>query len=73
MKFRALEDFREGYVTFEAENTYDAAKQGLSDSDVKRFHAAGWVECEELGPTPPRVPGAQKLEVASGKHAPSTT
>lgn len=73
MKFKALEDFRHGYTTFEEDNTYTSEKQGLSDDEVKNFHASGWVECEELGPTPARKPGAQELVVQKGAHAPATS
>lgn len=61
MKFTANEDFRHGHTTFEAGNTYQSEKHGLSDAEVMSFHANGWAEVEGADPAPERQPGAQRI------------
>lgn len=68
MKFTPKEDFLKGRMRYEAGNTYDADKHGLTDEDVMRFHAAGWAEVEGQDPAPERRPGPQRLEVQKAKH-----
>lgn len=61
MKFTANSDFREGRTLFEAGNTYDSAKHGLTEADLERFWSAGWAEVEGWAEAPERKPGAQTI------------
>lgn len=68
MKFTPKEDFRHGRTTFEANNTYDSAKHGLTDDEVRAFHENGWAEVEGMDPAPERKPGARTVRPAKAKH-----
>lgn len=67
MKFTAKEDFRSGHTTFEAGNTYSSEKHGVSEDQIKRWHANGWCEVEGWDPAPERTPGAQRIAPQNGK------
>lgn len=67
-KFTPNEEFRSGRNVFEAGNTYDSTKYGLTENDVDRFYNAGWTEVEGRDPAPPRQPGAQAITVENTTH-----
>lgn len=67
-KFTAKEDFMHGRAKFEAGNTYDSEKQGLSDADVNIFYNAGWAEVEGRDPAPERQPGAVAIQPEGTVH-----
>lgn len=68
MKFTALEDFRHGHALFEAGNTYDCAKHGVSDDEARSFRANGWAEVEGMDPAPARQVRGVSIEPASNAH-----
>lgn len=69
MKMTVNEDFKRGMTTFEAGNTYDSEKQGIPETDLKRYHAAGWVEVEGWDKAPSRsTAGPVELSPDNAKH-----
>jgi hypothetical protein len=69
MKFTPNEDFKEGYVTFEAENTYESEKHGISEDQLKAFHAAGWTEVEGWDKAPGRqITPSVDIKVDTATH-----
>ena len=68
MKFTPKEEFRTGRNIFEAGNTYDSEKYGLTEADINRFYNAGWTEVEGRDPAPERQPGAQTVAVENTTH-----
>lgn len=66
-KFTPLEDVKADSKIFEQGNTYSAAKQGVTEEQLTRWHAAGWVEVEGWDPAPPRVVRGAVLQPHNGK------
>lgn len=67
MRFTPREDFRHGAATFESGNSYESAKHGLSDDEVRYFHAAGWADVEGMDHAPTRDPSRVTLAPAGGR------
>ena len=68
MKFTPNEDFKIGYITYEAGNTYDSDKHPITDEELKVAHDAGWTEVEGWDKAPERKPGAVTLQPAKASH-----
>lgn len=62
MKFKFDRDFKRGRTVFEAGNTYDAEKQGVTEADLKRWHGAGLCDVEGWPPKPPRKIQGQTVQ-----------
>lgn len=68
MKIIPNEEFRAGRELLEPGNTYDSTKHGWTDSQIARWHAAGWCEVEGWDKAPERKPGAQSIRPAKTRQ-----
>ena len=73
MKFTPKEDFKSKATTFEAGNRYDSDKQGMTEEQLKRWHANGWTEVEGWDPAPPRQVRGVVVQPHSARHAQKET
>ena len=66
--FKCNEDFKEGYFTFEAGNTYEPKKYGITAARLEDFYNAGWVEIEGRDKAPDRQVLKATVMVEDAKH-----
>lgn len=72
MKITANEDFKLGYHTFEAGNSYHSEKYpAVTEADWNTAWQAGWCEIEGRDKAPERKPGARRIEPDSSRHKPT--
>lgn len=67
MRITFNEDVKSGRELFEAGNTIETTKHGISDARAERWWQRGWVEVEGWDKAPERQPGAQKLKPGKTK------
>lgn len=68
MKFTVLNDFKSPGL-FEAGNSHDSEKLGVSDADVETWYRMGWVQIEGREKAPALDPKRTELVVKSAKHS----
>lgn len=68
MKFTVKHEFKHGHRTFEIDNSHDSDNiEDLSESDVERYYAAGWLDIEGRDPGPEAKPVGAELNVQNIK------
>lgn len=67
MKFKVLHDFKSPSL-YEAGNSHDSAKIGVSDAEVECWYRQGWVQIEGRDAAPALDPKRTELVVESTKH-----